>query len=188
MNDAPKDQPIADQPPLDEVDDDEDEAFPGADLDLGQEDAEPGSLARGAQVIKSFWRHAPNGPGVYRMFAADRTIAAARILFPVGIAKELFLTDSSEAYAGVVLVSDLHAVESQDAATVDSLAHWGEDFLVPQSTIRAALDLFEKSEADVLPVLADAQSRRIVGRLSEAHALREYGRELEKRNRELITR
>src|ERR1700722_5622685 len=124
----------------------------------------------------------------FRVVAADRTIGAARILFPVGIAKELFLTDANEAYAGVVLVSDLHAVESEDAATVDSLAHWGEDFLLPQSTIRAALDLFEKSEADVLPVLADAQSRRIVGRLSEAHALREYGRELEKRNRELITR
>jgi CIC family chloride channel protein len=124
----------------------------------------------------------------FRVVAADRTIGAARILFPVGIAKELFLTDAHDAYVGVVLVSDLHAVESEDSATVDSLAHWGEDFLGPQSTIRAALDLFEKSEADVLPVLADAQSRRIVGRLSEAHALREYGRELEKRNRELTTR
>ena len=71
---------------------------------------------------------------------------------------------------------------------IDALAHWRDDFLLPQSTIRAALDLFEKSEADVLPVLADAQSRQIVGKLSEAHALREYGRELEKRNRELIDR
>ena len=62
------------------------------------------------------------------------------------------------------------------------------DFLLPQSTIRTALDLFEKSEADVLPVLADAQSRKIVGKLSEAHALREYGRELEKRNREFTDR
>src|SRR5882757_8505402 len=71
MNDAPKDQPIPDQPPLDEAEDDEDEILPGVALDLGQEDAEPGSLAHGAAVIKSFWRHAPNGPGVYRMFAAD---------------------------------------------------------------------------------------------------------------------
>ena len=36
-----------------------------------QEDARPGSLARGAAVIKSFWKHAPNGPGVYRMIGAD---------------------------------------------------------------------------------------------------------------------
>jgi excinuclease ABC subunit C len=70
MNDAPKDQPIADQPPLDgPEDDEEDEILASVDLDLEQEDAEPGSLARGAEVIKSFWRHAPNGPGVYRMFA-----------------------------------------------------------------------------------------------------------------------
>ena len=124
----------------------------------------------------------------FRAVAADRTIAAARILFPVGVAKELFLTDASDAYAGTVLVSDLHAAASEDSGPIYSLAHWGDDFLVPQSTIRAALDLFEKSEADVLPVLADAQSRRIVGKLSEAHALREYGRELEKRNRELIDR
>jgi CIC family chloride channel protein len=124
----------------------------------------------------------------FRAVAADRTIAAARILFPVGSARELFLTDANDAYAGTVLVSDLHAAASEDSATVDSLAHWQDDFLLPQSTIRIALDAFEKSEADVLCVLADAQSRRIVGTLSEAHALRAYGRELEKRNRELVDR
>jgi chloride channel protein, CIC family len=124
----------------------------------------------------------------FRAVAADRTIAAARVLFPVGIAKELFLTDAQDCYVGTVRVSDLHAEASQDADRIDTLAHWRDDFLLPQSTIRAALDLFEKSEADVLAVLADAQSRRIVGKLSEAHALREYGRELEKRNRDLIDR
>jgi CIC family chloride channel protein len=124
----------------------------------------------------------------FRTVAADRTIAAARIMFPIGAVKELFLTDAGEGYVGTVLVSDLHAEESSDSGRIDTLAHWREDFLLPQSTIRAALDLFEKSEADVLPVIADAQSRRIVGRLSEAHALREYGRELEKRNREFVTR
>jgi chloride channel protein, CIC family len=124
----------------------------------------------------------------FRVAAADRTIAAARILFPVGVAKELFLTDANEGYVGTALVSDLHAAASEDSAPIDSLAHWREDFLLPQSTIRAALDLFERSEADVLPVVADAQTRRIIGKLSEAHALREYGRELEKRNRELIDR
>jgi excinuclease ABC subunit C len=41
------------------------------DLDLEAPEAAPGSLARGAAVIKSFWRHAPTGPGVYRMIGAD---------------------------------------------------------------------------------------------------------------------
>jgi excinuclease ABC subunit C len=39
------------------------------DLDLTADDAPvaDGPLARGAAVIKAFWRHAPHGPGVYRM-------------------------------------------------------------------------------------------------------------------------
>src|SRR5579863_5116090 len=43
------------------------------DLDLTGEDApaEDGPLKRGAAVIKAFWRHAPNGPGVYRMLGED---------------------------------------------------------------------------------------------------------------------
>jgi chloride channel protein, CIC family len=124
----------------------------------------------------------------FRTVAADRTIAAARIMFPVGTAKELFLTDANDAFVGTVLVSDLHATALEDSGPIGALAQWRGDFLVPQSTIRAALDLFEKSEADVLPVLADAPSRHVVGKLSEAHALREYGKELEKRNRDFTTR
>src|SRR5580658_2099474 len=40
-----------------------------ADLDLASDDAPAaeGPLARGAAVIKAFWKHAPQGPGVYRM-------------------------------------------------------------------------------------------------------------------------
>jgi excinuclease ABC subunit C len=71
MNDAPKDQPQQDAPPFGGPEDEDEEAFAGVELDLAPEDAPPGALARGAQVIKSFWRHAPNGPGVYRMVAVD---------------------------------------------------------------------------------------------------------------------
>ncbi len=61
--------PNLEAPPID--DEDDDEAAAGVELDLGQDEAQPGSLARGAAVIKSFWKHAPNGPGVYRMIGAD---------------------------------------------------------------------------------------------------------------------
>src|SRR5450432_3189839 len=39
------------------------------DFDLSLDDAQAaeGPLARGAAVIKAFWRHAPMGSGVYRM-------------------------------------------------------------------------------------------------------------------------
>ncbi len=43
-----------------------------ADLELAiEDDAAPASVRRGAAVIRRFWRHAPIGPGVYRMIAAD---------------------------------------------------------------------------------------------------------------------
>ena len=69
MNAKPEDLPAPDAPLPDEPEEAEEEAI-GPDLDL-EPDASLASLARGAEVIKSFWRHAPNGPGVYRMFAAD---------------------------------------------------------------------------------------------------------------------
>src|SRR5437764_577163 len=41
-------------------------------VDLALEaDAAPGSVLRGAQVIRSYLRHAPLGPGVYRMISAE---------------------------------------------------------------------------------------------------------------------
>jgi len=47
--------------------DEAEEASPSLELNLDEAPAEPGRLARGAEVIKTFWKHAPLGPGVYRM-------------------------------------------------------------------------------------------------------------------------
>ena len=124
----------------------------------------------------------------FRTVAADRTIAASRVLFPPGAARELLLTDAGGGYAGLVLVSDLHATPRNDAEPIVALALLRDNYLVAQTTIRAAIDAFDKGEADVLAVLADAQSRKIVGLLSEAHALRIYGQELEKQNRAFLGR
>ena len=72
MNGAPK-SPPAPEPAFDAapLDDEADDASPALDLDLDDTEAEAGPLARGAAVIKSFWKHAPLGPGVYRMIGAD---------------------------------------------------------------------------------------------------------------------
>jgi excinuclease ABC subunit C len=52
------------------VEDIEDQSLPSVELDLSAETT-PNALARGAEVIRSHWKHAPVGPGVYRMIAAD---------------------------------------------------------------------------------------------------------------------
>src|SRR5271165_3143105 len=41
------------------------------DIALDEPPAEPAGLARGAEAIRDFWRHAPMGPGVYRMIGAE---------------------------------------------------------------------------------------------------------------------
>ncbi len=48
------------------------EADAGAlEIALDEPPADASSLARGAEAIKAFWRHAPLGPGVYRMIGAE---------------------------------------------------------------------------------------------------------------------
>jgi excinuclease ABC subunit C len=44
-------------------------ATPEASIEI--DEAAPSSLARGVEVIKAHWQHAPIGPGVYRMIAAN---------------------------------------------------------------------------------------------------------------------
>ena len=72
MSGTPK-APSAAEPEIEETApiDEADEASPPLDLDLDDAQAEPGPIARGAAVIKSFWQHAPLGPGVYRMIGDD---------------------------------------------------------------------------------------------------------------------
>jgi excinuclease ABC subunit C len=42
-----------------------------AEIDLQSDALAPATVRHGAAVIRSFWKHAPVGPGVYRMIGAD---------------------------------------------------------------------------------------------------------------------
>jgi CIC family chloride channel protein len=52
-------------------------------------------------------------------------------------------------------------------------------------TIKDAVAAFEQSESDALAVVDGPQTRRVLGLLTEQHALRRYAEELERRRREL---
>jgi CIC family chloride channel protein len=119
---------------------------------------------------------------------SDVTIEAARAMFPLGSTKQLFLLDHAGRYAGLVLTADLHTATQPLSAPVATLALPSQARLVPQMNIRQALDAFEESETDVLAVIDDDASRHVLGLVTEAHALRRYGEELERRNREIVQR
>jgi len=123
-----------------------------------------------------------------RTLPADTAIGQARIRIPLGVTKEVMLTDADERYCGSVLVGDMHAADADPTEPVAKLAHLQNAYLTPRATIRDALDMFSAQEADVLAVVSDDINRRVIGRLSEAHALRRYGEELEKRNRAYVER
>ena len=59
----------ADEPDTDFIGEDEStpDSSSGVELDLSPDATTPASVARGVEVIRSFWQHAPVGPGVYRM-------------------------------------------------------------------------------------------------------------------------
>jgi excinuclease ABC subunit C len=58
---------IEDLEPLSETD--EEPSLPALELDGGE--AAPASVERGAAAIRAHWKHAPAGPGVYRMIAEN---------------------------------------------------------------------------------------------------------------------
>lgn len=120
-----------------------------------------------------------------RTVRADTTVAAFRRDVPLGAASRAVVIDASDRYVGIVLVAEAHAPETPDDAALTDLLHYTDDMLQPQMTIKDAVSLFERAESDALAVVDGKDSRRVIGLLTEAHALRRYSEELDRRRREL---
>ncbi|MGA7490846.1 MAG: CBS domain-containing protein [Xanthobacteraceae bacterium] len=58
--------------------------------------------------------------------------------------------------------------------------------LLPTMTVKEAIAIFDKAEAEALAVVHSQDRRHVAGLLSESHALRRYAEELELRRKELI--
>ena len=121
-----------------------------------------------------------------RTAAAAGTIAAFRDAFPVGSTTYVIAVDDDKRYAGMVRVADAHAAEVSPGETVRDLLHYANDMLLPGMAIKDAVLAFDRAEAESLPVVDSYLDRRVVGLLTEAHALRRYSAELERRRQELV--
>ncbi len=58
--------------------------------------------------------------------------------------------------------------------------------LLPAMSAKEAMALFEAAEAEALAVVDGARTRRVAGLLTEAHLLRRYGEELDRRRQEEV--
>jgi len=115
-------------------------------------------------------------------------IAEAQKLFQPGRLKQIVLRDPKGGYAGVVSLAELHSVDIASDTPIETLAHQQTEFLRPSMTIRDIMAAFEKTETDVLVVVDNSEDRTVIGTVSETHALRTYGEELERRNQEMFFR
>ena len=115
-------------------------------------------------------------------------IGEAQRQFSPALVRQIVLRDPNGIYAGIVPAATLHSVASRDEELLGSLAQQQEEYLLPTTPIREILKAFERSEADVLAVVDSPDHRATIGTLSEAHVLRTYGEELERRNQELFSR
>jgi CIC family chloride channel protein len=103
--------------------------------------------------------------------------------FPLGSVSRVVVVDEASRYAGIVLVPEAHAADPA-TDTVEPLLRLRDRALLPPMNAKQAMALFEAAEAEALVVLDGAETRKVVGVLTEAHLLRRYGEELNKRRHE----
>jgi chloride channel protein, CIC family len=116
--------------------------------------------------------------------SSEMTVAAFREAFPPGSTGQVVAVDNKGRYAGLAMVAEAHASElSEDGFIFEILRHV-DDLLLPSMTVQESVAAFDKTESEVLAVVDAPSSRRVLGTLSEAHALRRYLAELELRRRE----
>ncbi|GGC27832.1 chloride channel protein [Siccirubricoccus deserti] len=112
----------------------------------------------------------------------DIDLASFRRAFPLGATARVVAVDAAGCYAGLVSVPEVHAAPPEVTCLAPLLHHRGT-VLLPGMNARDAMAAFGLAEADALAVVEPA-SHRPVGLLTEAHLLRRYGEEVQKRRRE----
>jgi CIC family chloride channel protein len=130
---------------------------------------------------------------VARLMRADLTTADAdmpieefREKFPLGSKTQVVAVDGEGRYAGLVLIAEAHAPDiATDKGLIGILHHRGV-VLHPAMNIQEAIATFDAAEAESLAVVETGGEQRPIGILTEAHAMRRYAEESEKRRREAV--
>lgn len=121
-----------------------------------------------------------------RTVPAHTPLSRFRMVFPLGSATQVVAVNEDKSYAGIVQVPEAHAPELNESSPVREILRYPDTTLLPTMTAKEAITIFDKAEAEALAVVQSLDRRRVVGLLSESHALRRYAEELELRRRELI--
>jgi CIC family chloride channel protein len=115
---------------------------------------------------------------------ADMPLEEFRRQYPLGSKTQIVAVNTDKGYAGVIFVADAYALES-NAATLRDLLRYPGATLFPGMDVQQAVTAFDAAEAESLAVI-DPSSGEVIGILTEAHALRRYTEELDRRRRDVV--
>ena len=79
---------------------------------------------------------------------------------------------------------EVHGAD-ETVTRVAEVLHHAKDMLLPQMTIKEAVQMFESTESDALAVVDGVDTRKVIGLLTEQYALRRYTEELDRLRRDL---
>ena len=116
------------------------------------------------------------------------SLAVFRRQYPLGSTQRVIVVDERDRYAGMILTAEAHAPDLglEEGSDLRPLLRYQGAVLTPPMTVRDVVDAFAEAEADELAVVADPTTRKVLGLLTEAHVLRRYAEELDRRRRELV--
>lgn len=118
----------------------------------------------------------------------DTDIETFRHDFPLGSTQRVIAVDSEGRYVGMIPVPAAYSEsfdKTEEARSIRELLRYQDEFLLPQMNAKEAVVRFDRAEAEALAVINNAQERKVLGQLSEAHTLRRYSEELDRRRREV---
>jgi chloride channel protein, CIC family len=117
---------------------------------------------------------------------ADMGIGEFRGKFPLGSKTQVIAVDATGHYVGLVLVAEAHAPDIEATRSLVGILHHRDVVLHPAMNIQEAIAVFDAAEAESLAVVEPGDERRPIGILTEAHAMRRYAEESERRRREAV--
>jgi chloride channel protein, CIC family len=117
---------------------------------------------------------------------ADMAIGEFRSKFPLGSKTQVIAVDGTGHYVGLALVAEAHAPDIEPTRSLVSILHHRDVVLHPAMNIQEAIAVFDAAEAESLAVVEPGDERRPIGILTEAHAMRRYAEESERRRREAV--
>lgn len=119
---------------------------------------------------------------------SDISLQGFRENFPLGSAQRAVIVDENDRYVGIIFIPDVYVYDAPDEEpqSLETFIRNRNDFLLPQMNAKQATSIFDKTHSDALVVVNNLIERQVIGQLSEAHTLRRYSEELDRRRREAV--